>query len=318
MSSVARLFGAVLLCALFAAPAHAQEYQARFENQCCYLTLESGETAAQFFEFTNTGTAFWSNVDVFLGTRLDYNRASPFAHPSWLSNFRAARVAPQAVGPQQRGRFEFVIQAPVVGSPTSYREHFQAVREQIAWIPGSEVFLDYTVLPSLAPSVGFTSVPPAVNRGATLDVAVEATDNRAVQRVEFSIGLTFDYALRPVQVETRFPGGEGEDAWFSWISKAKINYRTTKDGKKSMRSITVELCDWLYRAILHDDMMLTYNQRYFELAPLQPSIADEGVRVERPFKGWIQAEQLRAGVVVGGAVVIGLRVGDALKSAAGV
>jgi plasmid replication initiation protein len=75
--------------------------------------------------------------------------------------------------------------------------------------------------------------------------------------------------LQGTQIKTNIEtGGEGEDAWFSWISKAKINYRTTKDGKKSMRSITVELCDWLYRAILHDDMMLTYNQRYFELAPL--------------------------------------------------
>ena len=31
------------------------------------------------------------------------------------------------------------------------------------------------------------------------------------ERVEFSLGLTFDYALRPVQVETRFPEGGGED-----------------------------------------------------------------------------------------------------------
>jgi hypothetical protein len=31
------------------------------------------------------------------------------------------------------------------------------------------------------------------------------------ERVEFSLGLTFDYALRPVQVETQFPEGGGDD-----------------------------------------------------------------------------------------------------------
>ena len=45
-----------------------------------------------------------------------------------------------------------------------------------------------TVLPSIPPTVGFTSVPAQVARGAALDVAVEAADNRAVQRLEFTIG----------------------------------------------------------------------------------------------------------------------------------
>jgi hypothetical protein len=253
MSSVARLFGAVLLCALFATPAYAQEYQAKFENQCCYLTLESGETAAQFFEFTNTGTAFWSNVDVFLGTRGDYNRASPFAHASWLSNFRAARVTPQAVGPQQRGRFDFVVQAPVVGSPTSYREHFQAVRELIAWIPGSEVFLDYTVLPSLPPSVAFLSVPPAINRGGTLDVAVEAVDNRAVHRVEFAIaGKTFT-AYTPETdgraYKLQIPGGEVPAGTHTLIARAVDrvgNFATTT------ATVTASLADRDGDGVLED------------------------------------------------------------------
>lgn len=192
MSAVPRLLGALLLCALLAAPAHAQDYAARFENQCCYMTLESGETAAQFFEFTNTGAQFWSNADVFLGTANPQNRASPFAHSSWMSNFRAARLSPQAVGPGQRGRFDFTIQAPTVGSPTNYREHFQAVREWVSWIAGSEVHLDYTVLPSLPPSVGFVSLPPVVNRAGTIDVVVDATDNRGLHRIEFLVaGKTF-------------------------------------------------------------------------------------------------------------------------------
>ena len=52
MSSVARLFGAMVFCALFATPAHAQNYVAEFRGECCSMTLESGEVAGgQYFEF---------------------------------------------------------------------------------------------------------------------------------------------------------------------------------------------------------------------------------------------------------------------------
>lgn len=188
MSVVARLLGALLLSAVLAAPAHAQEYQARFEDQCCYLTLESGEVVSQFFEYTNTGTQFWSNADVFLGTSNPRDRASAFAHPSWMSNFRAARVSPQAVAPGQRGRFDFQILAPTVASPTFFREHFEVVRERVTWVAGSGVYLDYNVLPSLPPSVGFKSVEPTTNRAGTFVATVDATDNRGILRVDFSVG----------------------------------------------------------------------------------------------------------------------------------
>jgi plasmid replication initiation protein len=64
-------------------------------------------------------------------------------------------------------------------------------------------------------------------------------------------------------------GGEGEDSAFSWIGDFKINYRRGKDGEKVMRSVTVELCEWLYRAVLRDGNMLTHPVSYFKLAPLE-------------------------------------------------
>ena len=77
--------------------------------------------------------------------------------------------------------------------------------------------------------------------------------------------------LQGTQVKTNIEtGGEGEDGAFSWISSYKIQYRRDKDtGGKAMKSVTVDLCDWLYRAIIRDGRMLTYNPAYFDLAPLE-------------------------------------------------
>ena len=81
----------------------------------------------------------------------------------------------------------FTVHAPSVVTPTVYREYFRAVQENVTWF-GQLLWLDYTVLPSLPPTVTFTSVPEQLAPGATLEVAVDATDNRAVQRVDFTVG----------------------------------------------------------------------------------------------------------------------------------
>jgi plasmid replication initiation protein len=36
-----------------------------------------------------------------------------------------------------------------------------------------------------------------------------------------------------------------------------------------MRGMTVEICDWLFRAIVKDKRMLTYDPAYFRLGPLE-------------------------------------------------
>jgi plasmid replication initiation protein len=77
--------------------------------------------------------------------------------------------------------------------------------------------------------------------------------------------------LQGTQIKTNIEtGGEGESGAFSWISAYNITYRRDRaTGDKVMKAVTVELCDWLYRAILKDGKMLTYNPDYFELAPLE-------------------------------------------------
>lgn len=191
MSAVARLLGALLLCAVFAAPAHAQDpYTAQFRGQCCYLTLESGEVAGgQFFEYTNVGTATWVDSNFKLAVSNGRDRVSPFWHPSWYERSRPARLGVQAVAPGQTARLHFTVQAPTgVGTTTTFRESFELVAEGISWVANSGVYLDYTVLPSLPPSVGFTSVAPTVSRGGAFTVSVDAADNRAVHYVEFTVG----------------------------------------------------------------------------------------------------------------------------------
>jgi len=82
-----------------------------------------------------------------------------------------------------------------------------------------------------------------------------------------------EQALRRLKSTTVFTnietGGEGEDSGFSWVLDYKIRYRRGSGGEKTMRAIEILLCDWIYRAILKDGKMLTYDHRYFELPPLQ-------------------------------------------------
>jgi plasmid replication initiation protein len=76
--------------------------------------------------------------------------------------------------------------------------------------------------------------------------------------------------LQGTQIKTNIEtGGEGESAAFSWISNYKINYRRGGEGRKVMKSVTVDLCDWLYRAVIRDGNMLTHPAGYFKLGPLE-------------------------------------------------
>ncbi|HYE49776.1 MAG TPA: replication initiator protein A [Azospirillaceae bacterium] len=76
--------------------------------------------------------------------------------------------------------------------------------------------------------------------------------------------------LQGTQVTTNIEtGGEGEDGAFSWISTYKMMYRRNARGEKVMKSVRVEICDWLFRAISRDKKMLTYDHDYFSLPPIE-------------------------------------------------
>jgi plasmid replication initiation protein len=116
-----------------------------------------------------------------------------------------------------------------------------------------------------------------MNRGEPVERRMTFTVNDFCRVVGLSGGGTayerIEDALRRLKgtmistnIET---GGEGEDAAFSWIGDYRINYRRGKDGEKIMKSVTVELCEWLYRAVLRDGNMLTHPVAYFKLSPME-------------------------------------------------
>ena len=76
--------------------------------------------------------------------------------------------------------------------------------------------------------------------------------------------------LQGTQIKTNLEtGGSGEDGAFSWVTDYKVKYRRSRTGEKRMSHLTVEICEWLYRAIVHDASMLTYDPAYFYLPPLE-------------------------------------------------
>jgi plasmid replication initiation protein len=79
--------------------------------------------------------------------------------------------------------------------------------------------------------------------------------------------------LQGTQILTNIKtGGQGETGAFSWIDKFKVHYRERKSGGEEMKSLSVTICDWLYRALKTDGRILTYHPGYFHLAPLERRI----------------------------------------------
>ncbi len=96
---------------------------------------------------------------------------------------------------------------------------------------------------------------------------VTGTSSSARSYERLSEALT---RLQGTQIRTNIEaGGEGEEGWFSWFSEAKTTYRRGKNDEKRLRSVQVRLCDWLYRAIVKDRRILTYNLAYFDLGPIE-------------------------------------------------
>jgi plasmid replication initiation protein len=93
-------------------------------------------------------------------------------------------------------------------------------------------------------------------------------------------------------------GGEGEDTGFGWIDNYKVEYRRGTSGEKVMKAVRVDLCKWLYRAIIKDRRMLTYHSDYFKLGPTEKrlyEIARAHCGAQRGFKMRLDKLQRRVG-----------------------
>lgn len=79
--------------------------------------------------------------------------------------------------------------------------------------------------------------------------------------------------LQGTQIKTNIEaGGEGVDGFFSWLSEAQLKYAKTSKGERRLKAVKVRLCDWLFRAILHDRQVLNYATAYFQLGPIERRI----------------------------------------------
>jgi hypothetical protein len=195
---------ATLAAGVVAAPVAAQtaDYNQKLDKFCCYMTLEPGDTAQQFLSFTNTGTKSWfpvGAVPVRLGTSNPIDRSSPFFNSAdWLAPNRLTPLDQPEVAPGKIGSFSWILKAPP--QPGSYREHYAPVAEGVTWMaPTSAYFLDYKVIPAQAPVLNITSVPPRVRRGDPIIVTADATDNRRVAQVTFTVGTMTATAPAPIQ-----------------------------------------------------------------------------------------------------------------------
>jgi len=199
---------ASLLALVAAAPAAGENgvYEAKFLGQSAYLTLESGQVATSYFNAQNVGSGTWTNDVVRLGTSNPRDRLSSFANSSWLNRARATPLDQAFVEPGKSGRFTFTVTAPSVSRTTVYNEYFAPLAESRAWMennaanwPPNGVFLRYTVIPAQAPRVAIASAPEHVSQGAPVTVRASASDNRGLNRVEFSL------AGRPAVVDRAAP-----------------------------------------------------------------------------------------------------------------
>jgi plasmid replication initiation protein len=149
-------------------------------------------------------------------------------------------------------------------------------------------------------------VQDKINRGEQVSPTLTFTAHDVCRVIGVKVaGTAYDrieqglLRLQSTTVRTNIEtGGEGADEAFSWILRYKIHYRRGRTGEKVMRAIEVELCPWVYRAILKDRWMLTYNHKYFELPPLEKrlyEIARAHVGKQAGFKMNLEKLRLRVG-----------------------
>jgi hypothetical protein len=192
---------ATVVAAPAAAGAQTAEYSQKLDRSCCSMTLEPGDVAQQSFSFMNTGTKTWfpaGPAAVRLGTANPFDRLSPFFNPTdWVGANRPTVLDEPAVPPGKVGTFTWVLKAP---QPGTYREYYAPVAESVTWMAATDAyFLDYTVIPAEAPTVRITRSPARVRRGDPILVAAEATDNRGVGRVTFTVGATTATVATPLR-----------------------------------------------------------------------------------------------------------------------
>jgi hypothetical protein len=76
--------------------------------------------------------------------------------------------------------------------------------------------------------------------------------------------------LRGTMIETNIvTGGEREETNFSWLDHFRVVYTEPSRGDRRVKHVELTLCDWLFRAVLRDRRIATYDLGYFSLGPIE-------------------------------------------------
>jgi hypothetical protein len=166
-------------------------FSATYRRQSPYQILNTGSTVEMYFDFENTGTAFWKDQSsafpgyppVKLATTNVINRSSNFVSSSWAAPNRPTAefskvfekdgvtlaADQQTVFPGQVARFTFSATATNVVGPGVHREFFQPILEgSPSWAMGNWVYQDIGVsYPSYSASYHSQSGYPVLNKGST-------------------------------------------------------------------------------------------------------------------------------------------------------
>ncbi len=132
------------------------------------ISLLPGTAMTFEIKFKNTGTQTWRNDGtnfVALATVDPEKHTSKLQHTFWEEPYRPARLLEAAVKPGAIGTFRFAIQAPKVEG--IYKDSFQAVAKNVAWIEGTKFSVSVTVSKSTstapAPTVNNAGIAPTTN-----------------------------------------------------------------------------------------------------------------------------------------------------------
>jgi hypothetical protein len=167
-------------------------FHATYQSQSSYPIIDSGIGISVFFQFKNTGTAFWKDdlstfpgyQPVRLAATSPINRASAFRASNWPSPNRPTGIFSKVyesdgatlsadqhtVLPGQIARFEFTIYADPSIPGGVYREYFQPIVEGApgySWNMDGGVYLDIGVnKPQMKAGFSGQSAYPTINRGS--------------------------------------------------------------------------------------------------------------------------------------------------------
>jgi plasmid replication initiation protein len=126
-------------------------------------------------------------------------------------------------------------------------------------------------------------------------VAKASPGGSAYERLEAGLLRLQSTTIR-TNIET---GGEGTDKAFSWVENYELHYRKDrKTGEKMLKSISITLCPWLFRALERHTTILTYDPTFFDLPPLEKrlyEIARAHCGDQPAFKIGIEKLQKRVG-----------------------